>query len=109
MKQNTDLMKKLRYSNYKDMCSLLSYLLINNGITIGIKIRANKITLSFEKYANIISKFLLDKYGLPSRCKDENTIFIYLSEETVYLNIYTLARAISVACIAMGINTSKRK
>lgn len=109
MKQNTDLMKKLRYSNYKDMCSLLSYLLINNGISIDIKIRANKITLNFEKYANIISKFLLDKYGLPSRCKDENTIFLYLSEETVYLNIYTLARAISVACIAMGINTSKRK
>lgn len=91
------------------MCSLLSYLLVNNGITPDIKIRANKITLKFDKYANIISKFLLDKYGLPSRCKDENTIFVYLSEETVYLNIYTLARAISVACIAMGINTSKRK
>ena len=106
---NKDLIKKLYYSNYKDMCSLLSYLLVNNGITPDIKIRANKITLKFDKYANIISKFLLDKYGLPSRCKDENTIFVYLSEETVYLNIYTLARAISVACIAMGINTSKRK
>ena len=106
---NKDLTKKLYYSNYKDMCSLLSYLLANNGITPDIKIRANKITLKFDKYANIISKFLLDKYGLPSRCKDENTIFVYLSEETVYLNIYTLARAISVACIAMGINTSKRK
>ena len=106
---NKNLVKKLYYSNYKDMCSLLSYLLTNNGITPDIKIRANKITLKFDKYANIISKFLLDKYGLPSRCKDENTIFIYLSEETVYLNIYTLVRAISVACIAMGINTSKRK
>ena len=105
----TSLEKTLYYSNYRDMYSLLSYLLLNNGILIDSRIRANKITLKLDRHADIASKFILDKYKINVCCENNSTIGIYLNKNTTYLNIYTLARAISISCLAMGINTSKKK